>query len=142
MQLGQTHTERKRWLSAKSVGKRLLRSGPLNTAGHTPLGQGICLCAIPGGLRRFICQDLVMQARIPVEALPESRPILGLNGDVLTKMYPKFRVAKCKPVAESDLVGPEARSCVPRRFLLDNSLLRDFYSAHPDRPGRAPGGAR
>ncbi|XP_056908724.1 uncharacterized protein LOC130536646 [Takifugu flavidus] len=31
-----------------------------------------------------------MQARIPVEALPESRPILGLNGDVLTKEVGHF----------------------------------------------------
>eukprot|EP00066_Takifugu_rubripes_P027223 XP_011616489.1 PREDICTED: uncharacterized protein LOC105418518 [Takifugu rubripes] len=31
----------------------------------------------------FISQDLAMQARIPIKTLPEPRPILGLNGEVL-----------------------------------------------------------
>ncbi|XP_029698703.1 uncharacterized protein [Takifugu rubripes] len=34
--------------------------------------------------------------------------------------------------------SPEARSWVLHSFILDNSLLRDFYRAHLDRPGRAP----
>ena len=67
------------------------------------------------------------------------------------KVHLTFYVSRIKPVAESDrgwqyLVDwqgylPEDRSWIPRHQILDPTLLRDFYRAHPEKPGRALGDA-
>ena len=38
--------------------------------------------------------------------------------------------------------GPEERSWVSRRLIMDPGLLRNFYRAHPEAPGWSPGGSR
>uniref|UniRef100_A0AAQ4R871 Chromo domain-containing protein n=1 Tax=Gasterosteus aculeatus aculeatus TaxID=481459 RepID=A0AAQ4R871_GASAC len=37
--------------------------------------------------------------------------------------------------------GPEDRSWVSRRLIMDPGLLTAFYRAHPEKPGKSPGGS-
>ena len=44
-------------------------------------------------------------------------------------------------LADWEGYGPEERSWISRRLIMAPSLLRDFYQANPNAPGRSPGGA-
>uniref|UniRef100_A0A8K9UIS2 Gypsy retrotransposon integrase-like protein 1 n=1 Tax=Oncorhynchus mykiss TaxID=8022 RepID=A0A8K9UIS2_ONCMY len=65
--------------------------------------------------------------------------VVRLKLPATLRVHPTFHVSCLKPVQG---YGPEERSWIPRRQILDDDLLRDFYRLHPGAPGSPPGGVR
>lgn len=71
--------------TCRSVGKRFFFLLHLTLTGTFIWGREsvfVPFLVYSGADDSFISQDLAVQARIPVETLPEPRPMLGLNGKV------------------------------------------------------------
>lgn len=76
----------------------------------------------------------------PADDPPSVRIIDGAPPYTIQKI---LNVRRCgwQYLVEWERYSPEERSWIPRRHILDLDLLHVFYRAHPDKPGRAPGGA-
>ncbi|KAI3365445.1 hypothetical protein L3Q82_010533, partial [Scortum barcoo] len=84
---------------------------------------------------------LVSFARPPTPLLPPSSSMDTQHTSVKEVLDVRRRGRGYQYLVDWEGYGPEERSWISRKLILDNVLLRDFYSKHPDKPGRPPEGA-
>ncbi|XP_057673992.1 uncharacterized protein LOC130904907 isoform X2 [Corythoichthys intestinalis] len=76
---------------------------------------------------------------------PAPPPPQFVDGHPQWKVRRLLKVRRCgrgfQYLADWEGYGPEERCWISKRLIMCPSLLRDFYEANPEAPGRPPGGA-
>ncbi|XP_044039282.1 uncharacterized protein LOC122869923 [Siniperca chuatsi] len=81
-------------------------------------------------------QTCIFQSFVPAFRLPNDHPAYTVRWllDV------RHRGRGLRYLMDWEGYGPEERSWIPRSFIMDNQLIKDFHQLHPDRPGGSRGG--